>query len=168
MTFARRVGLRGIDEQTPVIVYDGGGPSQLAGMTSWAFKYYGHPNVRYVDGGMAKWMTSGLPVTSDRPTPEPRTFTPDPVDDLLCSLDQAKAGVADGSVVFWDVRTDGEFDGTEASWNPLPRPGHIPGAAHLNYVELFDADDGTLRPANELTTLLGAKGITPESTIASY
>ncbi len=168
MIFGRRVGLLGIDEGTPVIVYDGGGPSQLAGMTAWAFRYYGHSDVRYLDGGLTKWTAEGLPVSSERPAPEPRSFTADPVEDLFCSLDQAKAGVADGRVVFWDVRTDGEFDGTEAGWNPPPRLGHIPGAVHLNYVELFDADDGTLKSADELTTLLGAKGITPESTVASY
>jgi len=44
----------------------------------------------------------------------------------------------------------------------------MPGAIHLNYVELFDADSGTVKPADELVALLTAKGITPESRVASY
>jgi thiosulfate/3-mercaptopyruvate sulfurtransferase len=166
--FARRVGALGIDHLTPVVVYDGGGPSQLAGMTGWAFRYFGHPHARYLDGGMAKWNSEGLATSADAPTHEPRAFTADVVDDLFCSLEEAKASVADGSVVFWDVRTDGEFDGTEAGWSPPPRLGHMPGAVHLNYVELFDSNGGTLKPADELNALLAAKGITPESTVTSY
>ncbi len=43
----------------------------------------------------------------------------------------------------------------------------MPGAVLLDYVELF-GDGGTLKPADELTTLLAGKGITPESTVATY
>jgi thiosulfate/3-mercaptopyruvate sulfurtransferase len=168
MGFAERVGALGIDAQTPAVVYDGGGPSQLAGMIAWALRYYGHADVRYLDGGMAKWVTETLPTTTDTPTHEARTFTTTLVEDLFCSLDQAKAGVADGSVLFWDVRSEGEFDGSAAGWNPPPRLGHMPGAILLDYVELFDIGDGTIKTAAELTTLLAGKGITPESTVATY
>ena len=44
--FAHLVGALGVDESTPVVVYDAGGRSQwaqLAGMTAWTFLYYGHP-----------------------------------------------------------------------------------------------------------------------------
>jgi thiosulfate/3-mercaptopyruvate sulfurtransferase len=168
MGFAERVGALGIDESTPVVVYDGGGPSQLAGMIAWALRYYGHSDVRYLDGGMAKWATEALPISVDAVTHEARTFNGLLVEALFCSLDEAKAGAADGSVLFWDVRSEGEFDGSAAGWNPPPRLGHMPGAILLDYVELFDADDGTIKPAAELTTLLSGKGITPESTVATY
>ena len=166
--FARVVGALGIDERTPVVVYDAGGRSQMAGMTAWTFLYYGHPDVRYLDGGLAKWTAEGLPLSSDAPAHEPRTFAARLAEGVYCSLDQAKASVDDDGVVFWDVRELGEFDGTTKGWNPPPRLGHLPGAIHLDYTELFDADDGTLKPAAELTTLLGARGITPEAKIVPY
>ena len=53
-------------------------------------------------------------------------------------------------------------------FNPPPRLGHLPGAVHVEWSELFDADNGMLKPAAELTALLGAKGITPESAVAAY
>jgi 3-mercaptopyruvate sulfurtransferase SseA len=87
---------------------------------------------------------------------------------VYCSLDQAEAAVDDPGTILWDVRTPGEFDGSEAGWNPPPRLGHMPGAIQLDYSELFDVESGTLRPAAELTTLLGAKGITPKSAVATY
>ena len=74
----------------------------------------------------------------------------------------------DDGAILWDVRSPGEFDGTKPGWNPPPRLGHLPGAIHLEYTELFDADSGTLKPATELTSLLGAKGITPDAKIVAY
>ncbi len=166
--FAHLVGALGIDEHTPVVVYDAGGGSQMAGMTAWTFLYYGHPDIRYLDGGLAKWTAEGLPLSNDVPAHEPRTFAARLVEGVYCSLDQAKASVDDDGVVFWDVRNVGEFDGTAKGWNPPPRLGHLPGAVHLEWAELFDSDNGTLKPAAQLTTLLAAKGITPEATVVAY
>ena len=48
--------------------------AQMAGMTAWAFLYYGHPDIRYLVGGLAKWTAEGLPLSSDPPAHERRTF----------------------------------------------------------------------------------------------
>ncbi len=165
--FARLVGALGIDERTSVVVYDAGGPP-TAGMVAWAFLYYGHPAIRLLDGGLKKWTAEGLPLSSDAPAHEPRAFAARRVDGVYCSLDQAKASVDDDGVVFWDTRSLGEFEGTKKGWNAPPRLGHLPGAIHLEWAELFDSDNATLKPADELNTLLGAKGITPQATVVSY
>ncbi len=166
--FADLVGPLGIDEQTTVVVYDGGQRSQMAGMTAWTFPYYGHPELRYLDGGLAKWIAEGLPLSGDAPAHAPRTFAAQPRASVYCTLDQAKAAVGGDGTILWDVRHLGEFNGTTPGWNPPPRLGHLPGAVHLEYTELFDADDGTLKPAAELRALLEASGITPESAVATY
>ena len=165
--FAHLAGALGIDEHTRVVVCDAGGPP-TAGMVAWAFLYYGHSDTSLLDGGLAKWTAEGLPLSSDAPAHEPRTFAARPVEGVYCPLDQAKASVDDDGVVFWDVRSVGEFEGTTAGWNPPPRLGHLPGAIHLEYTELFDADDGTLKPSTELTAFLGAKGITSEAAVVTY
>ena len=165
--FAHLVGALGINERTTIVVYDAGGPP-TAGMVAWAFLYYGHPDTRFLDGGLKKWTAEGLPLSSDAPAHEPRAFAARLVESVYCHLDQAKASVDDDGVVFWDVRSLGECDGTKKGWNPPPRLGHLPGAIHLEWAELFDADHGTLKPAAELTTLLRANGITPQATVVAY
>ena len=110
--FADLVGALGIDDRTPVVVYDAGERSQMAGMTAWAFLYYGHPDIRYLDGGLAKWTAEGLPLSNDSPAHERREFVARVAGSVYCSLDQAKASLDDDGVVFWDVRSAGEFDGT--------------------------------------------------------
>ena len=165
--FAQRVGALGIDERTRVVVYDAGGPP-TAGIVAWAFLYYGHPDTGLLDGGLTKWTAEGLTLSTDAPAHEPRVFAARLEEGVYCSLDQAKASVGDDGVVSWDVRSVAEFEGTKKGWNAPPRLGHLPGAIHLPYTELFDADDGTLKPAAELTTLLKAKGITPQATVFTY
>jgi thiosulfate/3-mercaptopyruvate sulfurtransferase len=165
--FAHLVGALGIDEHTKVVVYDAGGPP-TAGMVVWALLYYGHPDTRLLDGGLTKWTAEGRPLSNDATAHEPRAFTAHLAEDVYCSLDQAKASVDDEGVIVWDVRSVGEFEGTTKGWKAPPRLGHLPGAIHLEWAELFDSDNGTLKPASELTTLLGAKGITPQATVVAY
>ncbi len=165
--FAHLVGALGIDERTPVVIYDGGGPP-TAGFVAWAFLYYGHPDTRLLDGGLTKWTAEGQALSTDAHAHEPRAFTARLEEGVYCSLDQAKASVHDDDVVFWDVRSVGEFEGTTKGWNAPPRLGHLPGAVHLDLAELFDADNGTLKLAAELAALLGATGISPEATVATY
>ena len=165
--FAQLVGALGIDQHTKVVVYDAGGPP-TAGIVVWAFLYYGHPDTRLLDGGLTKWTAEGLPLAHDAPAHEPRAFAARLAAGVYCSLDQAKASVDDDGIVVWDVRSIGEFEGTTKGWNAPPRLGHLPGAIHLEWAELFDSDNGTLKPAAKLITLLGAKGIRPEATVVAY
>jgi len=163
--FAHLVGALGIDKHTRVVVYDAGGPP-TAGIIVWAFLYYGHPDTCLLDGGLTKWTAEGLSLSTEGPVHEPRAFDARLEEGVYCSLNQAKASVNDDDV--WDVRSLGEFDGTKNRWNPPPRLGHLPGAVHLEWAELFDSDTGTLKPADKLNALLGAKGITPQATVVSY
>jgi thiosulfate/3-mercaptopyruvate sulfurtransferase len=55
--FATFVGARGIDNDSTVVVYDT--PTQRMGMVAWTFRYYGHADVRILDGGVTKWLAEG-------------------------------------------------------------------------------------------------------------
>ena len=164
--FARLAGALGINNDMTVIVYDA--PSQMMGTVAWAFLYYGHPDVRMLDGGLAKWSHEQRPVSTDAPAYSPTRFVPTVQEAVYCSLEQAREKVNQPDTVFWDTRTREEFEGTAPSFDASLRPGRIPGAVHLNWEELIDEDTRTLKPADELRTLLVSRGITPESEINTY
>jgi len=158
---ARRLG---VSAGSRVVVYDA--PGAQMGMAAWAFLYYGHTNVSVLDGGFEKWTAEGRPVTKDVATYPEGDFEARLVEELFCSLDHARSVHGKPNTVFWDVRRPGEYEGTEAVNNP--RPGHIPGAIHLEWTELLDPETRTFKPGPELRALLQSRGITPESEIECY
>ena len=160
------VGNLGISNDMTVVVYDV--PGQLMGMVAWAFLYYGHMDVRILDGGFAKWSDENRAVTTEVVDYPSATFVPKPQEAIYCSLNQAISVVGQPKTVFWDTRSLEEFEGTRAGFGPPVRMGRIPGAVHLEWSELFDQDPMTLKPAKELHTLLESRGITPDSEIDTY
>lgn len=164
--FARLVGGLGIGNDHTVIVCDT--PSQRMGMVAWAFLYFGHADVRILDGGVSKWVAEGRALEVQRAEWPPASYVATPTEAVYCSLEQAKAGVGRDDFVFWDTRSDDEYAGSANGFRPLPRPGHIPGAAHLEWTQLLDAESRTLKPAAELHRLLEAHGITRDKQVASY
>jgi len=149
-----------------VVVYDA--PSQMMGMVAWAFLYYGHLDVRILDGGLAKWSREHRPISTQVVDYPHAIFVPKPQEALYCSLNQAKSAVSQSKTVFWDTRSLEEFEGTSAGYGAPVRLGRIPGAAHLDWSELFDQDTKTLKPAKELHVLLASRGITPDYEIDTY
>jgi thiosulfate/3-mercaptopyruvate sulfurtransferase len=164
--FARIAGRFGIDNDMTVVVYDV--PQQRMGMVAWTFMYYGQRDVRLLDGGFTKWSAEGRPVSTEVPDYPAATYVAKPVADVYCSLADAKAGLGRSDFVFWDTRSEGEYEGTASGFGAPPRPGHIPGAAHLDWNELLDPETKTFKPASELRQLLESRGITPDKEVASY
>jgi thiosulfate/3-mercaptopyruvate sulfurtransferase len=165
--FAAIMGKLGISNDTTVVVYDA--PGAAMGMLAWSLIYYGHRDVRMLDGGFAKWTVEGRPVSTEPSSYPQATFEAEPVEELYCSLDHAKETLGRAGTVFWDTRTPAEYEGKAPTGPNAPaRLGHLPGAVHLEWIELLDPETRTFKPAGELRTLLESRGITPESEIDCY
>ncbi len=52
----------GVGQGRPVVVYDDG-DATIAARGWWTLRYFGHENVRVLDGGYRVWVSAGLPVT---------------------------------------------------------------------------------------------------------
>lgn len=156
----------GIGDDNLIIVYDSNG-SLWASRLWWALNYYGHTNVKVLNGGWKKWFDEGRPVEDANPTIAPAKFTPRLNDDVMCTLDFGVANVGNSDVVFLDVRSDGEWDGTNARGNK--RAGRIPDSVHLEWLH-FVTDDKfkTIKPASELRAMLEAVGATPDKDVVTY
>jgi thiosulfate/3-mercaptopyruvate sulfurtransferase len=136
------------------------------GAAAWGFMYYGHTNVKVLDGGFEKWTAEGRPTTTTPGAYPAGSFQAEVVEELFCSLEHAKSLHGQPNTIFWDVRREGEYDGSEALNNA--RPGHVPGAIHLEWTELLDPEARTFKPGPELRAMLEARGITPEAEIECY
>ena len=165
--FGSVAGKLGIGNDGTIIVYDI--PNQHMGLVAWAFLYYGHQDVRLLDGGFDKWSREGRPISVEPINPVEANFTAKPVEAIYCSFSHARASHGRPDTVFWDTRSLAEFHGAgEGHGKPPPRPGHITGAAHLDWIELIDPEAKTFKPAAELRALLESKGITPGRQVNTY
>ena len=155
----------GIGDETLVVAYDNS-QSLTAARLWWALNHYGHANVKVMDGGWRRWVTEGRPVSFARPQPAPATFTPKESEGFLAKIDEVKAACSLEDAVVWDVRSDGEWDGSNDRGNK--RAGHIPGAVHLEWFNLVDRDTHRLKPAGDIRRTLAEAGVTPDKKVYTY
>ncbi len=74
--------------------------------------------------------------------------------------------IEQGAVTVLDVRSREEFSG-EAGYPCDPRQGHIPGAAHLEWSDLY-AGEGRPHAAGTIHRLLAERGIDAERPVVAY
>ncbi len=157
------LGGSGIGNDTTVVVY-GDNNNWFAAWAFWQLKYYGHSDVRIMNGGRAKWEAEGRPLTTDVPSHSATAYTAAEGDQSIRAYrDQVLARVNEGSVALVDVRSPAEFSGELLAPANLPqegsqRGGHIPGAANIPWGQAV-AEDGSFKSADELRDLYGGNGI---------
>jgi thiosulfate/3-mercaptopyruvate sulfurtransferase len=157
----------GIDDNTTVVTYDQSA-SLYAARFWWVLGLYGHTNVKVLNGGWKKWFDEGRPTSINRPPDVGEvTFTPKADDSLVCTLDYGVGQVGNADTVFLDVRSDGEWDGSNDRGNA--RAGRAPGAVHLEWLNLITEDRHRMfKPASELRPMLEAIGVTPDKNVITY
>src|ERR1700716_934130 len=68
--FAALMDRLGVSNETLVVLY-GGNNNWFAAYAYWYFKYYGHNQVRLMDGGRKKWELEKRPMTTETPAVKP-------------------------------------------------------------------------------------------------
>lgn len=156
--FARTVGEYGVEEETTVVLY-GDLYNWFAAYAYWLFTYYGHEDVRLLDGGWRYWTATGKP-TSERIPDYPTVQYAVPTRDASIRVDRpgVEAAITAENVAILDVRAPPEFRGDVLSppgWNEgVQRGGHVPGAENVPWSRVVDGD-GRFRSNDALRELFG-------------
>ncbi|HMB48764.1 MAG TPA: sulfurtransferase [Afifellaceae bacterium] len=163
---ARLFGGLGIGPDSTVVLY--GDPVQYGSYAFWAFTMAGHADLRLLDGGRGKWLAEGRPLTQNVPRFAARDY---PAPKGTASMRVGRRDVLENldkpGRLLLDVRSPEEYTGKRVSEYSFPvdhgaeRTGRIPGAAHLYFRELLNADDSFKTP-DELRGVLASAGIKPE------
>lgn len=155
--------LRGVSEAKEVIFYEeNSGMRAARGL--WFLEYYGHPNVKMLDGGFAAWKTADAPVTSEATAPKAATFKINERREVLATADDVLQSVNSKDKAILDTRSKGEYLGTHVR---AARGGAIPGAIHIEWTDNLDRS-GKFKSNEELKSMYAEAGITPEKDILSY
>lgn len=153
--FAAKMGELGIGDDTLVVAYDDY-HHVFAGRFAWALRYYGHADVRIVDGGWPAWKAEQRPISRDRPARATARFTLRAVAALRRTADQVGSVLGRDDVLLIDARPPEQYDGRVSA---ARRSGHIPGARNVHYARLVDPEKGVFLPANELARVFAESGI---------
>jgi thiosulfate/3-mercaptopyruvate sulfurtransferase len=155
----RRLGVHG---ESAVVVYDAG-DSVSASRAWWELRYFGHDDVRVLDGGYAAWVAAGLPVTAEAPSVQLGDFVARPGGLPMIDADEAARFAAQGILV--DVRAGERYRGEVEPVDAVA--GHIPGAANLPTVGNIGAD-GRFLDIETLAHRFESLGITADSDVGTY
>src|SRR6266550_4256765 len=137
-----------------------------------AVKLDRHPDLRLMDGGRAKWIAEGRPVTTEVPHRPEAAYPVIDRDDkeIRAFQDQVLAHLGKPLI---DVRSAGEYTGELLHMPDYPqegalRGGHIPGAKSVPWARAA-AEDATFRTRAELEAIYqGEAGLSPDDDVVVY
>jgi thiosulfate/3-mercaptopyruvate sulfurtransferase len=160
--FGELMGSRGISNDHTVVLY-GDRNNWFAAYTYWYFKYYGHDNVRLMNGPREKWISEDRSATSDVPEYESQSFSARDGDPAIRAMREEVLQALDTRTSLVDVRSPAEYSGELIAMagyeqEGAQRAGHIPGAASVPWAQAVK-EDGTFKDADELRELYSSKGV---------
>jgi thiosulfate/3-mercaptopyruvate sulfurtransferase len=171
--FAKLLSEKGIGRHGTIVFY-GDNFNWWAAYALWVFSLFGHKDLRLLDGGRAKWIAEGRPITTDV-TSRPATNYPvvERIDEGIRAFrDDVYAHIRAGEPLV-DVRSPEEYAGTKLHMPEYPqegamRGGHIPGAASVPWKRAAN-DDGSFKTTDELREIYEKEqGLSPDDDVIAY
>jgi thiosulfate/3-mercaptopyruvate sulfurtransferase len=169
--FGKLFGSRGISNDHTIVLY-GDRNNWFAAYTFWYLKYYGHDNVKLMNGPREKWINEGRPTSSDKPSHGATTFKAEAPDDSIRAKRDEMLKLVGTDTRLVDVRSPQEFSGELIAMagyeqEGAQRAGHIPGAANVPWAQAVN-EDGTFKSADDLRELYSGKGVLNGDDIVAY
>ena len=169
--FGQLFGSRGISNDHQIILY-GDRNNWFAAYTYWYLKYYGHDNVKLLNGPRERWISEGRPTSTEAPSFPPAEFSARAGDEAIrAKRDEVLGALQDGRKLV-DVRSPQEYSGELIAMpgyenEGAQRAGHIPGAQSIPWAQAVK-EDGTFKSAEELRELYSGKGVLTGEPIIAY
>lgn len=169
--FEKLASEAGITPKTAVVVY-GDNNNWFAAYAFWLFKYYGHEDVRLIDGGRKKIVAENHKLVTDVPSYPKTDYKVSKINaDYRADREYIRQRLGKDGFRLVDVRSPAEFVGDiiapPGMTETAQRPGHIPGAKNVPWATAV-AEDGTFKSIEELTKIYGGKGIAGDKDVVAY
>ncbi len=148
--FERLMQRLGVSNDSIVVVYDTEGGPWCARLW-WALRYYGHNEVKLLDGGFKKWQLESRPVQKEITSPPAASFKAEVRPELRVLMADVQKAIGQTNVLIIDARpTSYYIDGHIPSAKCVPAPSNLdPRTCAL------------LRPVQRLVSLYQRAGLQP-------
>ena len=169
--FGELMGSRGISNDHTVLLY-GDRNNWFAAYTYWYFKYYGHDDVKLINGPREKWIEEGCETSTEVPQYDAAEFEAKGPDKDIRAWRDEVLDALDEDTKLVDVRSPQEYSGELIAMagyeqEGAQRAGHIPGAASVPWAQAVN-EDGTFKSKDELEELYKSKGVLDGDPIIAY
>ncbi len=142
--FIAWLGQQGLRPEDRVACYDAGNGAMAARLW-WMLRWVGHDAVAVLDGGIAKWIGEGRPVTAEVPRFAPTRYPTRLRADAAVDVHDVKSSL--GKNLLLDARAPARWRGESEPIDPVA--GRIPGAKNRFNIDNVQAD-GTFKDPEAL------------------
>jgi thiosulfate/3-mercaptopyruvate sulfurtransferase len=155
----------GIGDKSRVVIY---GTAMTASRMFFTLDYFGHPNVRVLNGGLNAWKANGGEIEISAPRQVAAgSLTPKPRPEKVVTADWIKERLSTPKLTLLDARPDNEFTGADGGMGGAHVKGHLPDAHQLVWNTLLDSS-GRFLPDAELKKKFAAIGAKQTTPLVSY
>jgi thiosulfate/3-mercaptopyruvate sulfurtransferase len=138
-TFIAWLGRQGLKPDQQVVCYDGGSGASAARLW-WMLRWVGHEAVAVLDGGLAKWLQEGRPVTTEVPEVVPVSYPGKAKGAMFASVALVAKKLKKAALL--DARAPLRYRGEQEPIDPVA--GRIPGAKNRFHSDNLSAE-GTFK-----------------------
>ena len=128
--FESLMGKLGISNDTTVVVYDAFGGSWAARLW-WALVYYGHDDVKMLNGGIRRWKAEGREIETEPFIPSPAVFKANTQPNYISEIEDVNQAIKRDDIYLVDALTAEHHFGKKPFVPTLAPPGHIPTAINI-------------------------------------
>jgi len=162
----------GITNDTIVVFY-GDKSNWFACYALWLFQYYGHQNVRIMNGGRMKWEQEKRPLVKETPSFSRSSYRAKEADKSIRAFRDDVFKQLESKQPLVDVRSPKEYSGEMLHMANYPqegatRGGHIPGAVSIPWATAVNEADATFKTPEELRGLYEGKNVKADGDIIAY
>ncbi len=146
------LGRCGVRPGDTVIAYDANNGTMAARLW-WLLRWLGHERVAVLDGGYAKWVEEGRPVTADVPVFPESSYEFELNDEMSVEVPFVERHVESTDILLVDARAAARWRGETEPIDPVA--GRIPGAVNRFCGENLTSE-GSFKPPEQLRREFGA------------
>lgn len=162
----------GITNDTTVVFY-GDKSNWFACYALWLFQYYGHENVKIMNGGRAKWEQENRPLVKEVPEYPRTTYSAKEADKSIRAFRDDIFKHLETKQPLVDVRSPKEYSGELTHMPNYPqegatRGGHIPGAVSIPWSQAVNEADSTFKTPEELRAIYEGKNVNADGDVIAY
>lgn len=158
----------GIEPADTIVIYDNKAECDAARLW-WILKFYGHPHIKLLNGGLKAWVAAKGQLSNSEAKPEPSNyqFLSQSDSTIYASADLVLSILSNDEVILLDTRGDDEFNGKLKAG--AARGGHIEYATNLDWAMAVDFN-GTQKflNADQLKANFQTVGINGDKSVITY